>query len=162
MVVLLAVLAVLFGHIHLVDARTRLVLATDVGLLALVRVVVCVACAQPGADVCGFADARWGWRALACALVAAIVVVAALEVLAAVVGRAIGSEAMGRGDALLYAACCSYLDEVALAPFLIVSACAGVALGAAALVRAGERTFAFAPAIVWPCWAVLALEWVVA
>lgn len=161
MAALLAVLAILFGRIHLVDVRTRAVLVADVGLLALVRVTACVACAVPGHDAWGIADARWGPSALARALVAAIVVVAALEVLAAVVGRAIGSEAMGRGDALLYTACCSYLGEGTLLPFLIASACAGVALGVAALAR-GERTFAFAPAIVWPCWAILAVEWAVA
>lgn len=161
MAALLAVLAILFGHIHLVDVRTRVVLVADVGLLAFVRVAVCTACAVPGADVCGIAVARWGLPALARALVAAIVVVAALEALAAVVGRAIDAEAMGRGDALLYAACCSYLGGETLLAFLAASACAGVALGALALGR-GERTFAFAPAIVWPCWVVLAVEWAVA
>ncbi len=161
MVALLAVLAVLFGHIHLVDVRTRLVLAVDVGLLVLVRAAVCAACAQPGADAYGIADARWGASVLLRALVVALVVVAALEVLAAVVGRAIGAEAMGRGDALLYAVRCSYLGVETLLPFLAASACAGAALGVSALVR-GERTFAFAPAIVWPCWAILALEWAVA
>lgn len=161
MAALLAVLAVLFGRIHLVDVRTRAVLAADVGLLALVRAAACAACAVPGAEACGIADARWGPSALARALVAAIVVVAALEVLATLMGRAISAEAMGRGDALLYAACCSYLGGEMLLPFLIASACTGVALGALALAR-GERTFAFAPAIVWPCWVVLAVEWAVA
>lgn len=153
----LVVLAVLFVRIHSADVRERLVFASDLAGLAGARIVfAALSCAGLFPEG-SYAACAWGVRGVAESLLVAAVVASLMQLAGALVTRVMGREALGGGDVWLYAACCLFLDPAGVVSFLALSTAAGAVQAAGAAVRR-QAAFPFAPALVWSCWAALALR----
>lgn len=160
MLVVLITMAAVGLHIHVSDVRERIVPSCDLLFLCVQRLVLCaVAFAMQccGLDVWAGLDANmWnGATLMQQALRGGLLVVLVLAI-NAVLSRKGSSEAVGAGDVKLYFVYCLYLDEATTVLFLLISTGIGVVQAIGCLISK-QRTFAFAPALVWGCF--LALSW---
>lgn len=172
-----AVLALLFAlscAITAIDVRERAIYVRHLLLLTCLRVAVALCSVGmslgPAGEGVPWAAAgsglqaaftlalpleRWGFLLLAQSLLMGVAVALLIALLGRVVSKLSGSDAVGRGDVLLIVACCLFLRLNELEAYLLLVALAGVAMALFWRFAKGSRTFPFAPALVWPCWALL-------
>lgn len=153
----LIVLAALFARIHVADVRERLVFAADLVWLVVARIVFTALTCAGAFPEGSYADRVWGVSGVVESLLLGAAVASLMCLMGMLVARATKREALGGGDVWLYAACCLFLDPPGIMLFLALSAGAGVVQAVVATVRR-RATFPFAPALVWSCWAALALR----
>lgn len=158
----LAVVLVVMGavgvHIHISDVRERLVPAGDLAVLCVMRAALCAgACSL---QCCGksswagiYAEV-WGVSALLQQGLRGAILVALVMAINAALSRKQPDGAIGAGDVKLYFICCLYLSAPATALFLAASTSIGVLQALYCCIKK-QRTFAFAPALVWSCFAAL-------
>lgn len=176
MAVVLVLLFALFCTITVVDVRERAIYVRHLLLLAALRIAAALCSvalslnptgegAPWAAPDHGFQAAfslalpleRWGFLPLAQSLLTGVAVALLIALMGCVVSKLSGSNAVGGGDVLLIAACCLFLRPNELEAYLLLVALAGVAMALFWRFARRSRTFPFAPALVWPCWAVLLL-----
>ncbi len=176
MAVVLVLLFALFCAITAVDVRERAIYVRHLLLLAALRIAaalcsVALSLSAAGEDApwaisgsglqAAFSLAlpleRWGFLPLAQSLLMGVAVALLIALMGCVVSKLSGGNAVGRGDVLLIAVCCLFLRLNELEAYLLLVALAGVAMALFWRFAKGSRTFPFAPALVWPCWAVLLL-----
>ncbi len=162
MAVVLVLLAALFTAITVADVRERAVYVAHLALLVLLRVLAALGALaasvwQVGGSVPWLALplSTWGFAPLAWQALAGVGVALLLWLMGAAVSKATAAPSVGRGDVLLIAACCMFLRFDLLEPYLLLVALAGVAMALFWRFARKSSTFPFAPALVWPCWAVL-------
>ena len=162
MAVVLVLLAALFTAITVADVRERAVYVAHLALLVLLRVLAALGALaasvwQVGGSVPWLALPldTWGFAPLAWQALAGVGVALLLWLMGAAVSEATAAPSIGRGDVLLIAACCTFLRFDLLQPYLLLVALAGVAMALFWRFARKSSTFPFAPALVWPCWAVL-------
>ena len=162
MAVVLVLLAALFTAITVADVRERAVYVAHLALLVLLRVLAALGALaasvwQVGGSVPWLVLPldTWGFAPLAWQALAGVGVALLLWLMGAAVSKAITAPSVGRGDVLLIAACCMFLRFDLLEPYLLLVALAGVAMALFWRFARKSSTFPFAPALVWPCWAVL-------
>lgn len=153
----MVVLAALFARVHSADVRGRVVFVADLAWLVAARLAF-AAMAQAGLFSAGsYAECAWGATCAPWSLALGAAVAASMFLMGALVSRVTGRAALGLGDVWLYGVCCLLLDAAGVALFLGLSAAAGAVAALAAAARR-RATFPFAPALVWSCWAALALR----
>ncbi len=162
MAVMLALLFVVFVAVTVADVRERAVYILHLLVLALLRVAVALYALAASAFSAGFGApwlelslSAWGFAALAQQALVGLGVALLLWLLGLAVSKAVGHESVGRGDILLIATCCLFLRLGQLETYLLLVALAGAAMALFWRFARGSETFPFAPALVWPCWAVL-------
>lgn len=170
MPVLLILLVIVFAHIHYKDSKHRLIFTYDLAALVALRIIVLVVVwlehELAGLNVVAdLAYDRWGMHALVCSLVVACIVVLGIWLVTVITNRLVNlrdqkEESLGVGDIKLYAVCCLFIRPEDAFLFVVLSSLGGAALALYAHVVRHERTFAFAPAIVWSCYLTLILDWV--
>ncbi len=176
MAVVLVLLFALLCAITAIDVRERAIYVRHLLLLACLRVAVALCSVGmslgPAGEGVPWAVAgsglqaaftlalpleRWGIFPLAQSLLMGVAVALLIVLLGCAVSRLSGSNAVGRGDVLLIAACCLFLRLNELEAYLLLVALVGVAMALFWRFAKGSRTFPFAPALVWPCWLLLLL-----
>lgn len=162
MAVVLVLSAALFAVITVADVRERAVYVAHMALLVLLRVLAALGALaasvwQVGENAPWLAlplDA-WGFAPLAGQALAGVGVALLLWLMGFAVSKVTAADSVGRGDVLLIAACCLFLRFDLLEPYLLLVALAGVAMALFWRFARKSSTFPFAPALVWPCWALL-------
>ncbi len=162
MAVLLTALFAVFAAVTVADVRERAVYILHLLVLALLRVAAALYALAASAFSAGFGAPwlelpldSWGFAALAQQALVGLGVALLLWLLGLAVSKAAGHESVGRGDILLIATCCLFLRWGQLETYLLLVALAGAAMALFWRFARGSETFPFAPALVWPCWAVL-------
>lgn len=155
MMLTLIALFALCAVIAVRDVRYRLVYGADVILLIALRVLASIFSLYPEAS--GLQPGRWGFGALATSALAALAVTVLFWALGRLVSHVSGNKALGGGDVLLLAACCSFISIADLDFYFGLTALFGIALALFWLLGKKSKTFPFAPALVWPCWLVVLL-----
>ena len=152
MIVLLALLFFIFCVITVRDIRTRLIHVSDLLALCMFRMAVLVVSllSFPGVDA-----ARWGVGSLLESFLLAAVLAGAFCLLGKGVSKITNGPALGRGDVLLLAACCLFLNLQCIDAYLVAMAAFGIVLSLVWLIAKKDKTFPFAPALVWPCWLLI-------
>lgn len=107
--------------------------------------------------------AQWGVRALVMSVAMALIVTALVQSVAFVANRLTNKygekdESLGLGDVKLYAVCCLFLSPEQAFVMLFLSALVGAVMALYVKVIKKNRTFPFAPAIVWSTFAVLVFD----
>lgn len=153
MALLVGVLFVLFCLITVRDVRYRLVYGEDLALLIAVRVFAAACSLFP--DVSMLAAERWGALALGQSFVATLALSLVFWALGFLVSRICGSPALGKGDVLLLGVCGLFVEVWQFDGYLLLVSVSGAVLALVWLLFKKEKTFPFAPAIVWPCWLML-------
>ncbi len=162
MAVLLVLMAALFAAITVADVRERAVYIFHVALLVLLRVLAALGALAASVLPMGESASwltlsldTWGFASLVWQALVGIGIASLLWLMGAAVSKATATDSVGRGDVLLIAACCLFLRLDLLEPYLLLVALAGVAMALFWRFARKSSTFPFAPALVWPCWAVL-------
>lgn len=145
-------LFVVFAAITVRDVRIRLIHISDLLLLCAIRVVLLAASSVP---VFGIDGSQWGVGALLESLLLAFALTGMFWLLGLLVSKITGSSALGEGDVLLLAACCLFLSFRNIDAYLLLVVFIGIALSLVWLIAKKDKTFPFAPALVWPCWLVM-------
>lgn len=167
MIILLILLALIFAHITYKDVKTRVIFRYDLFALVLLRIVMLLVI-WVGAEffesdaVLGLNAEQWSIRSLVMSAAVAIIVVALLQTLAYVVNRLTNKygekeESLGVGDVWLYGACCLFLSVEQVFLMVLLSALIGGVMALYVKVIKKQRTFPFAPAIVWATFVALVL-----
>ena len=168
MITILAILALVFAHITYKDVTVRLVYRRDLIVLVALRAVLFVV-AVVGTEVFGVNQLltldfdQWGIRSLVMSIAMAFIVMAIVQSVAFITNRLTNKygakdESLGLGDVKLYAVCCLFLSFDQAFIMLFLSALIGAAVALYVKVIKKERTFPFAPAIVWSTFVVLVLN----
>ena len=144
----IALLAV-FVAITVRDVRTRLIHISDLLLLCVIRIALLAASSIQTFNVDGL---QWGASALLGSLFLAFALAGSFYLLGRLISKITNSSALGKGDILLLAACCLFLNLRSVSAYLIFVAGFGIALSLIWLTAKKDKTFPFAPALVWPCW----------
>lgn len=162
MAVVLVLLAALFVVVTVADIRERAVYIVHLALLALLRVLVALSAlaasvwqVSEGPPCLALPLDMWGFASLAWQTLVGVGVAFLLWLMGAAVSRATATHSVGRGDVLLIAACCLFLRLDLLEPYLLLVALTGATMALFWRFARKSNTFPFAPALVWPCWAVL-------
>ena len=140
---------VVLASITVRDVRTRLIHIGDLLLICAIRIALFVASLTPAL---GIDAARWGTNALLESLLMAVVLAGAFYLLSELVSRITNSPELGKGDILLLVTCCLFLSPQSIGMYLFLVAIFGIALSLIWLIAKKDKTFPFAPVLVWPCW----------
>lgn len=141
-----------FASITMRDVRTRLIHVGDLLLLCTIRIALLVTASIPAF---GINAAQWGADALFESLFLAVVLAGAFCLLSALISKITKSPALGKGDIFLLATCCLFLNIWSIDSYLFLVAILGITLSLIWLTAKKDKTFPFAPALVWPCWLVM-------
>lgn len=155
MIVLLVALFCLFVLITIRDVRYRLVFGEDLLLLVSLRILAAALSLYP--DESGLQAHQWGFASLGVSALVACFTAVSFWVLGWLVSKLSHSAALGRGDVLLLAACCLFVEVERLSTYVLLIALFGIVLALAWLLIKKSKTFPFVPALVWPCWLLLVL-----
>lgn len=154
--VLVVLLGALFVHIHYRDIRKREIPFLDLALLCGIRLllfVITVGEEWSGQNIWwGCESIVWDGNMLVQQSARGLFVAVILCGINKILSRKNSDEALGAGDIKLYFVCCLFLDEDATVLFLLLSTCIGVVQGGVYWWYFKERTFPFAPALVWSCY----------
>lgn len=106
---------------------------------------------------------QWGIRALVMSVAMAFIVSAFVQLVAYITNRLTNKygkkdESLGLGDVKLYAVCCLFLSPEQAFVMLFLSALVGAVMALYVKVIKKNRSFPFAPAIVWSTFAVLVFD----
>ena len=151
MVLFIAMMFAVFAVITMRDVRTRLIHVGDLLSLCAIRVALL---AMSSISALAIDAARWGIGALLDSLALALVLAGAFYLLGRLVSKAAGGPALGKGDTYLLAVCCLFLNLESVEVYFFLVAIFGIALSLIWLIAKKDKTFPFAPALVWPCWLV--------
>ncbi len=139
----------------------------DLFALVLLRIVLLLV-TWVGAEffqsdaVLGLNAEQWSIRSLVMSAAVAIIVVVLLQTLAYVVNRLTNKygekeEPLGVGDVWLYGVCCLFLSVEQVFLMVLLSALIRGVMALYVKVIKKQRTFPFAPAIVWATFVALVL-----
>ena len=152
MVLFIAMMFAVFAVITMRDVQTRLIHIGDLLLLCAIRIALLAASSISALAI----NAEWwGTRALLSSLALAFVLAGAFHLLGRLVSKAAGGPALGKGDTYLLAVCCLFLNPESVEVYFFLVAIFGIVLSLIWLIAKKDKTFPFAPALVWPCWLVL-------
>ena len=152
MVVFQILLFAVFASITVRDVRTRLIHIGDLLLPCAIRIALLVASLTLALDIDA---AQWGANALLGSLLLAVALAGTFYLLSKLVFKITNSPALGKGDILLLATCCLFINPQSIGAYLFLVAIFGIALSLVWLITKKDKTFPFAPALVWPCWLVM-------
>ena len=168
MLILLGLLALIFAHITYKDVKVRLVFRRDLIALVCLRIValaialIAEYCFEIE-SVLGFSVDQWGIRSFVLSVAMAFIICAFVQGVTYITNRLTNKygakeESLGLGDVKLYALCSLFLSVEGGLIFLFLSAIVGAVMALYCKVIKKQKTFPFAPAIVWSCFAVLIVE----
>ncbi len=162
MAVVLVLSAALFVVITVADVRERAVYILHVALLVLLRALTALGALAASALPLGECAPWlvlpldvWGFASLVWQVLMGTGVALLLWLMGLAVTKVRAADSVGRGDVMLIAVCCLFLRTDLLEPYLLLVALAGVAMALFWRFARESDTFPFAPALVWPCWALL-------
>lgn len=165
-IIIFVALALIFVRITYEDLFFRLVYRRDLILLLSLRIFVILLayCEQDGSAGLWAVDrGLWGARAFVASLFLAFITLLGVWAVSCIARlfriAPIGDDALiGRGDIQLYAICCLFLSSDTWFLFLTSSALLGGFLALWWFLIYKQRTFPFAPAIVWSCYIAVLLN----
>ncbi len=141
-----------FASVTVRDMRTRLIHIGDLLLLCAIRIALFAVSLTP---LLGINTEQWGANALFESLLLAVALAGAFYLLSALISKITKSPALGKGDILLLATCCLFLSPQSIDAYLFLVSIFGIVLSLIWLIAKKDKTFPFAPALVWPCWLVM-------